>query len=71
MKILQGKNQDNCLQQKNAKEGYQCIFLSGLMYSVFSTSKIVYPEVFLEECKYAVKEKKSLSMLLTTQKFAK
>ena len=41
------------------------------MYSVFSTSKIVYPEVFLEECKYAVKEKKSLSMLLTTQKFAK
>ena len=28
------------------------------MYSVFSTSKIVYPEVFLEECKYAIKEKK-------------
>ena len=29
-----------------------------LIYSVFRTSKNYYPQAFLEECKYIIKEKK-------------
>ena len=35
----------------------------------FRTGKSYYPQVFLEECKYAVKEKKILSLLLMILKF--
>ena len=41
------------------KESSQFICLSVILNdSVFKTGKIYYPQVFLEECKYVVKEKK-------------
>ena len=43
---------------KIPKEGSQCIWLSvNLIDSVFSTGNNYYPQVFLEECEYVVKEK--------------
>ena len=44
---------------KIPKEGFQCICLSVILIdSVFRTGKNYYPQVFIEECKYVVKEKK-------------
>ena len=41
------------------KEGSQCICLSVILIdSVYKKDKNYYPQVFLEECKYVVKEKK-------------
>ena len=41
------------------KEGSQFIYLSVILVdSDFRTGKNYYPRVFLEECKYVVKEKK-------------
>ena len=41
------------------KEGSQFISLSVILIdSVFRTDKTYYPQVFLEECKYVVKENK-------------
>ena len=54
-----GKINTNFHNDKILKEGYQCISLSViLIYSIDRTSNNYYPEVFLEEYKYAVKEKK-------------
>ena len=48
----------------------QCICLSVILIdSVFIAGKNYYPEVFLEECKYIVKEKRCLSILRTTNFF--
>ena len=48
------------------KEGSKCICLSVILVdSVYKKDKNYYPQVFLEECKYVVKEKKK-SLLLTT-----
>ena len=45
------------LNQKRPKEGSQYISLSVILIdSVFQTSKNHYPQVFLEECKYVVKD---------------
>ena len=38
-----------------------------MLDSVFRTSKNYYPQMFLEECKYGVKEKKFLSILLVIE----
>ena len=47
------------------KEGYQFICLSVfLIDSVFKTAKNQYPQMFLEKCKYAVKEKKILQYII-------
>ena len=44
---------------KHQKKGSQFICISVfLIYSVFRTGKKYYPQVFLGECKYVVKEKK-------------
>ena len=44
---------------KMPKEGSQCICLSVVLIdSVYRTGKNYYPQVFLEECIYVVKEKK-------------
>ena len=44
---------------------FSTYFLSVMLIdSIFKTGKNYYPEVFLEECKYVVKEKKCLSILL-------
>ena len=40
-----------------------------LIDSVFRTDKNYYPQVFLEEYKYVVKEKRFLSILLTIKNF--
>ena len=39
------------------KEGSHCIFLSVIsIHSVLKMGKNYYPQVFLEECKYIIKE---------------
>ena len=52
---------------KVAKEGSKFICLSVILIDyVFRTGKSYYSQVFLEDCKYVVKEKRCLSILLTT-----
>ena len=52
-------SQNEVSQNKIPKESSQFICLSLILIdSVFKTGKNYYPEVFLEECKYVVKEKK-------------
>ena len=47
------------------KESSKFILLSViLIHSVFRIDKNFYPQVLLRECKYVVKEKKCLSILL-------
>ena len=49
----------NFQNNKIPKESSQFICLSVILIdSVYRTGKNYYPQVFLEECKYAVKEKK-------------
>ena len=51
----------SCHNNKIRKEGSQFICLSVILIdSVFRTGKSYYSQVFLEECKYVVKEKKML-----------
>ena len=52
---------------KIPKKGFQCLSQSVILNnSVYREDKNYYPEVFLEECKYVVKDKKTSSLLLTT-----
>ena len=54
----EGEIDSNFYNDKIPKEGSQCICLSVLLIdSVYRTGKNYYRQVFLEECKYAVKEK--------------
>ena len=54
-----GKINTNFHSNKIPKKGSQCICLLVILIdSVFRTDKNYYPQVFLEECKYIVKEKK-------------
>ena len=49
----------SCHNKKIPKEGSQFICLSVILIdSVFRTGKSYYSQLFLEECKYVVKEKK-------------
>ena len=49
---------------KKPKEGSQCIYLSVILIdSVYRTGKNYYPQVFFEECKYVVEEKKMLEYI--------
>ena len=58
-KSYNGKINTNFHDNKIPKEGSQFICLSVILIdSVFGTGKNYYPQVFLEECKYIVKEKK-------------
>ena len=55
-KILQWKNKHKFQWQQNTKS-FQFISLSVILIgSVFRTGKNCYPQVFLEECKYVIKE---------------
>ena len=66
IKSYNGKMNTNFHNIKIPKEGSQFICLSVfLIDSVFRTGKNYYPQVFLEDCKYVVKEKRFLSILLT------
>ena len=59
IKSYNGKIHTNFHNDKIPKEGSQCICFSVILIdSVFRTGKNYYPQVFLEECKYVVKEKK-------------
>ena len=59
IKSYNGKIYTNFHNNKILKEGSQCIFLSVLLVeSVYKEDKNYYPQVFLEECKCVVKEKK-------------
>ena len=49
----------NFCNNKIPNENSQCIFLSVILIDS------VYPQVFLEECKYFVKKKRFLSLLIT------
>ena len=70
IKSYNGKINTNLHNNKIPKEGSQFICLSVILIdSVLRTSKNFYPQVFLEECKYAVKEKRCLNILLMKLKF--
>ena len=70
IKSYNGKITTNFHNNKIPREGSQFICLSVILIdSVFRTGKNYYPQVFLEEYKYVVKEKRCLSILLTTSKF--
>ena len=59
IKSYNGKINANFHDNKIPKEGSQFICLSVILIdSVFRTGKNYYPQVFLEECKYVIKEKK-------------
>ena len=59
IKSYNGKINTNFPINKIPREGSQFICLSVILIdSVFRTGKNYYPQVFLEECKYVVKEKK-------------
>ena len=59
IKSYNGKINTNFRDNKIPKEGSQFICLSVVSIdSRFRTGKNYYPQVFLEECKYVVKEKK-------------
>ena len=49
---------------KTLKEGIKCVFLSVIVInSVFKSGKNCYPQIFLEEWKYSIKEKKIKSFI--------
>ena len=59
IKSFEGKINTNFHGGEIAKEGSQCICQSSILIdSVYRTGKNYYPQAFLEECKYVVKEKK-------------
>ena len=65
IKSYNGKININFHNNKISKEGSQFTCSSVILIdSVFITDKNYYLQVFLEECKYVVKEKKILSILL-------
>ena len=60
------KMNTNFHNHKIPKEGSQCISQSvTLIDSVYRKDKDHYPNVFLEECKYVVKEERCQSLILT------
>ena len=70
VKSYNRKIDTNFHNNKIPKEGSQFICLSVILIdSVFRTGKNYYPQLFVEECKYVVKEKRGLSILQTTKKF--
>ena len=59
IKLYEGKINSNFYNDKIPKEGSKCVCLSVILIdSVYTTGKDDYSHVFLEECKYIVKEKK-------------
>ena len=65
IKSYNGKINTNFHHKKIPREGSQFICLSVILInSVFKTGKNYYPQVYLEECKYVVKEKKILKYII-------
>ena len=68
--FYEGKISTNFDSDKVPKEGSEYICLSVILIdSVLRKGKYYYPQAFLEERRYIVKEKRSLNILLTTKKF--
>ena len=64
IKSYNGKVNTSFHNNKISKEGSQCICLSVILIdSVYKKNKNYYPQVFLEECKYVVKEKKKCKFI--------
>ena len=65
MKSYNGKSKINFHNNKIPREGPQFICLSVILIdSVFRAGKNYLPQVFLEQCKYVVKEKKILKYII-------
>ena len=63
-KSYHGTINRNFHNNKIPKEGCQLIWLSVILIdSVFRAGKNYYPQLFLEECKYVIKEKKMLEYI--------
>ena len=63
LKFYSRKINTNFQNSKIPKKGSQCIFLSVILInSLFKIDKNYYPQVYLEECKYVVKEKRYLTI---------
>ena len=70
IKSYYGKINTNVQNNKILKEGTKCICLSVILNDyVFKADSNYYIQVFLEDYKYVVKEKRCISTLLTTYKF--
>ena len=68
-KSYNGKINTNFQNNKISKEGSQCICLSlVLIDSVYRKDKNYYPQVFLEEFKYVVKEEKMSKFITDNMK---
>ena len=69
IKSYNGKINTNFQNNKIPKEGSQCICLSlVLIDSVYRKDKNYYPQAFLEECKYVVKEEKMSKFITDNMK---
>ena len=62
------KNKNSIKKKFDSEPVYFCLSVT-LIDSIFKTGKNYYPQLFLEESKYLVQKNKSLSILVTTQKF--
>ena len=60
IKSYNGKVNTSFDNSKIPKEGSQCIYVSVILtYSVYRKDKNYHPQVFLEECKYVIKQKRT------------
>ena len=65
IKSYNEKIKTNFHNNKTPKEGSQCIGLSVILIdSAYTKDKNYYPQVFLEECKYVVKDKKTSKLII-------
>ena len=70
IKSYNGKINKNFHHNKIPKEGSKFICLSVVFIdSIFRAGKNYHPQVFVEQCRYAVKQKRCLSIILTTEEF--
>ena len=64
IKIYNNRINTNFHSNKVSKDNKCCVSLSAiLLHSVFKIGKYYYPQIFLEECKYAVKKKKIMNAI--------
>ena len=70
IKFNNGKINSNFHSINIPKDDLQYVCLSVVLLGAsFRTGKNYYPQVFLEECKYVIKEKRFIGILLMIQKF--
>ena len=65
IKSCNGKINTNFLNNKIPKDGPHYLCLSVILHdSIFRVGKNYYPQLFVKECKYVIKEKRLISILL-------